>query len=61
MSNSENNISSKIEKLDEKIKWFYDSDFSLEEALGNYKAAKSLAEEIKSDLESLKNEITILK
>lgn len=54
------NISEKISKLDEKIKWFYSDDFSLDEASARYKEAVKLAEEIEDNLENLKNDIKVL-
>ena len=39
-------ISSKVSQLDEAVEWFYGDDFVLEEALGKYKAAQQLAQEI---------------
>lgn len=53
-------INEKIKNLDEKVKWFYSDDFSLEKASENYKEAISLSKEIESDLNNLKNEITVL-
>ena len=53
-------INEKITKLDEKVKWFYSDDFSLEKASENYKKAISLSKEIESDLNGLKNEIEVL-
>ena len=53
-------ITEKIEDLDKMIDWFYSSDFSLEEALKNYKSAISLTKEIETDLKNLKNEVEIL-
>lgn len=53
-------INSKIKRLDDSIHWFYSEDFSLESAAEHYRSAKSLAKEIESDLDELKNEITIL-
>ncbi|MBQ3464457.1 exodeoxyribonuclease VII small subunit [Candidatus Saccharibacteria bacterium] len=54
------NISEKISKLDEKIKWFYSDEFSLDEASSRYKEAVKLAEEIEDNLENLKNDIKVL-
>ena len=53
-------INEKINQLDEQIKWFYSEDFSLEKASENYKEAISLSKEIESDLNNLKNEISVL-
>ena len=59
-SESKLSITEKISSLDEKIQWFYSDDFSLDSAEKNYKSAVSLAKEIESDLETLKNNIKIL-
>ena len=53
-------INEKINQLDEQIKWFYSEDFSLEKASENYREAISLSKEIESDLNNLKNEISVL-
>ena len=53
-------ISEKIKELEAAIEWFSGEDFSLDEALGKYKSATALAEEIEHDLTTLKNDITIL-
>ena len=42
------------------MEWFYSDDFKLEEASDKYKEAISLANEIKKDLDGLKNEIEVL-
>ena len=60
MSNQENNLSAKIEKLNSAVEWFYSDDFSLDLATDNYKKAINLAEEIEKDLANLKNEIEII-
>lgn len=59
MSN-EMSLNQKIVKLDEEVEWFYSDDFKLEEAVEKYKGALDLANAIKKDLESLKNEIEVL-
>lgn len=53
-------LNQKIAKLDEEVEWFYSDDFKLEEAVEKYKGALDLANAIKKDLESLKNEIEVL-
>lgn len=53
-------LNEKIEALNKAVEWFYSDDFSLDKSLKNYKTAISLAKEIETDLESLKNEIKIL-
>lgn len=57
---AELSLNQKIEKLDNKVEWFYSDDFKLEEAVGKYKEAVGLAKEIEKDLDSLKNEIEVL-
>lgn len=55
------NLNQKIKNLDDKVEWFYSDDFKLEDAAENYKEAIKLANEIKKDLDDLKNEIEVLK
>lgn len=57
---NEMSLNQKIAKLDEEVEWFYSDDFKLEEAVEKYKGALDLANAIKKDLESLKNEIEVL-
>lgn len=60
MSEEKMSLSQKIETLDKQVEWFYSDEFKLEEATEKYKAAVELAKDVKSDLESLKNEIEVL-
>lgn len=53
-------LNQKIEKLDTEVEWFYSDEFKLEDAVERYKKAMDLANDIKKDLESLKNEIEVL-
>ena len=53
-------LNQKIERLDEKVEWFYSDEFKLEEAVERYKATAKLAKEIEKDLNELKNEIEVL-
>lgn len=57
---SEKNLNQKIKDLDKKVEWFYSEDFALEKAVGEYKSALKLAEEIEEDLKNLKNEIEVI-
>jgi exonuclease VII small subunit len=61
MSQANKSIQEKTEQLTKLVAWFDGDDFSIEEALDKYKIAEKLADEIKSDLSSLKNEINIVK
>ncbi len=53
-------LNQKIEALDTEVEWFYSDEFKLEDAVERYKKAMGLANDIKKDLESLKNEIEVL-
>lgn len=53
-------LNQKIEKLDAEVEWFYSDEFKLEDAVAKYKEAVKLANDIKDDLENLKNEIEVL-
>jgi exodeoxyribonuclease VII small subunit len=61
MSAQNKTLQQKIDQLDELIEWFNQEDFSIEEALERFKKADKIASEIESQLDGLKNEITILK
>lgn len=61
MSTKNKTLQQKIDELDQLIEWFNQEDFSVEEALTIFKKADILAAEIESQLDGLKNEITVLK
>jgi exodeoxyribonuclease VII small subunit len=61
MSQVNKSIQEKTEQLTKLVAWFDSDDFSIEEAINKYKIAEKLADEIESDLTSLKNEIKIVK
>ena len=60
MSQKDKTITKKMEELENLTAWFTSEDFSIDEALEKYQAAQSLAREVESDLQNLRNEITIL-
>ena len=60
MLNQDKTIDQKIEQLNQEIDWFYGDEFSLDHATEKYKSSIKLAEEIKKDLNSLKNEVAVL-
>lgn len=60
MSKTENNISQKIQQLDEAVEWFYGDEFSLDQALEKYQSAAKLAETIEKDLTELKNKVEVV-
>lgn len=53
-------LNQKIKKLDSDVEWFYSEDFELDNAAKKYKEAMELANDIKHDLNELKNEIMVL-
>ena len=53
-------INKKMEELNQKIGWFHTDEFQLDEATQKYKEAIALAEEIRDDLNNLKNEVDVL-
>lgn len=59
-SNTNQSISDKISQLDTEIDWFYGEDFQLDQALSKYKSAANLAQEIKKNLEELKNQVEVI-
>lgn len=56
----EKTLNSKIKELDQCIDWFYSDEFNLDEAEAKYKGAMTLAKELNTDLDELKNKIEIL-
>jgi len=53
-------IDAKLKQLDEQVEWFYSEDFSLDQALENYRAAHQLAQTIEKDLSALKNQVEVI-
>ena len=56
-----NSIQDRTRKLNELLQWFDSDDFVVEEAMDKFKQAETLADSIKKDLMTLKNEINVLK
>lgn len=54
-------IQTKLAQLDELVAWFESEDFQLEQASDKLQAAKKLADEIERDLDTVANEIKIVK
>lgn len=61
MSQKNKSINEKTQELSELVAWFDGQEFSVEEALRKFKQAEALATEIENDLNSLKNEVNIIK
>ena len=59
--NNQLTISQKLEQLEKLVAWFDSEDFVLENALEKYKSAEKIADEITEELNSLQNEVTVLK
>lgn len=53
-------VKEQMQQLEELISWFDSDDFVLEEAVGKFKAAEAIAEEIRQKLSSLKSDIAVL-
>lgn len=53
-------INQKIMELEKSTDWFYSDEFNLDDAVKKYKEAIDLANELKEDLDGLKNEIEVL-
>lgn len=65
MTNTKSNqtktpISQKINELNAQIEWFYGDDFTLDQAVDNYRSTAKLAKSIEKDLTDLKNEIELI-
>ena len=54
-------VSQKMSDLSTLVAWFESDEFVIEQAVEKYKEAEKLARDIEHDLESLKNEVTVLK
>lgn len=61
MSQANKTISEKTDELASLVAWFESEEFSIDEALTKFKQAEKLATEIEKELNSLKNEITVVK
>lgn len=61
MSVANKSIQEKTAELENLVAWFNSEEFILEEALGKFKQAEKLAEEIEADLLSVQNEIKVVK
>ena len=60
-SNADQSIQGKIAKLDEFVTWFESDEFQLEQATMKLKEAAKLASEIENDLESVANDVQVVK
>ena len=56
-----NSIQDRTKELNELLQWFDSDEFAVEEAMDKFKQAETLADSIKKDLVTLKNEINVLK
>ena len=53
-------IEEKMTELNKLVAWFDGDEFVLEQAIDRFKEAERLAEEVKQDLESVKNDIKVI-
>jgi len=58
---NKSNIAEKTIELDKLVAWFNSDEFVLEQALDKYQDAERLAADIESELQALRNSITIVK
>lgn len=61
MSLKNKTIQDKTADLEKLVAWFDSDEFSLEEAISQFKRAEEMASDIEKDLLSLKNEIEVIK
>lgn len=61
MTKNNPTIQDKIAELDELLAWFSGEEFVLEQAGDKLKAAKKLADDIETGLNSLENDIEVIK
>jgi exodeoxyribonuclease VII small subunit len=54
-------VAEKTAKLNEMVAWFNSDEFVLEQALDKFTEAEKLAQEIETDLTTLKNKIEVVK
>lgn len=54
-------VTEKLARLNQLTEWFESDDFELEAALDKFAEAEKLAEEIDTDLKTLKNKVTVIK
>ncbi|MEO5950237.1 MAG: hypothetical protein ABIQ04_02205 [Candidatus Saccharimonadales bacterium] len=61
MSTRSKTIQEKMSELDQLVSWFDGDAFELEGALDRFKKAEALAADIEKDLQSLKNDVKVIK
>lgn len=61
MSTRSKTIQEKMTELDQLVSWFDGNTFQLEGALEKFKKAEILAADIEKDLQSLKNDVKVIK
>lgn len=59
-SETKKSITKKLTQLDESVEWFYGDQFELDQAVKKYESAVKTAQEIKQDLEELKNKVEVI-
>ena len=61
MTKNNPTIQEKVAELDKLVAWFQGEEFELEQASAKLKEAAKLAQEIEHDLESVANDIQVVK
>ncbi|MBM3210256.1 exodeoxyribonuclease VII small subunit [Candidatus Saccharibacteria bacterium] len=57
----QNSIEEKMNRLDAMTAWFTSDEFSLDEAFDKYQEIEVLSGEIEAQLESMENEVEVIK
>lgn len=60
MSAQKSDLNAKLAELEELVGWFEGEDIDIEQAVEKFEAGNKLAAEIREQLETLENKITVL-
>jgi exodeoxyribonuclease VII small subunit len=60
MSAKNNDLNKKLEELEKLVAWFESDDLDIEQAIEKFETANKLAAEIREQLTTLENKITVL-
>lgn len=60
MSQSKNDLTTKLKELDELLEWFEQDDLDIEQAIAKYEKGSELTRSIREQLTSIENKITVI-
>ena len=60
MSAKSSDLSKKLEELEKLVAWFESDEIDIEQAIDKFEAGSKLADEIREQLATLENKITVL-